>query len=116
MASLPFRIRFEAMVDPATSERMPPEAPGQRMQRLRVGVTGLAAILLIVLLATAIASSVRRSATETAPGVAPPPVVATVAPPNGAGTVDANAEPLAQLGAAPGGAPDAGIPANGTIK
>ena len=74
------------------------------MQRVRVGVTGLAAIVLVVLLATAIASSVRHSAANEV-GVAPPPVVATVTnPPK---IKDANAEPLAQLGAAPGGSTEA---------
>lgn len=73
------------------------------MQRLRVGITGLAAVLLVVTLATAIASGVRRTAANET-GVAPPPVVATVgAQANG---TDPNAEPLAQLGAAPGGNPD----------
>lgn len=78
------------------------------MQRVRVGVTGLAAILLVVLLATAIASGVRRTAANES-GVAPPPVVATVDGATGEGAtngIDPNAEPLAQLGAAPGGNPD----------
>lgn len=78
------------------------------MQRLRVGMTGLAAILIVVLLATAIASGVRRNASNEAP-VSAPPLVATVAPDNGVGTVDPNAEPLAQLGAAPGGAPETAL-------
>lgn len=74
------------------------------MQRVRVGITGLAAIVLVVLLATAITSSVRRSAANEA-GVAPPPVVTTIAnPPK---PQDTNAEPLAQLGAAPGGSTEA---------
>ncbi len=74
------------------------------MQRVRVGVTGLAAIVLVVLLATAIASSVRRSAVNET-GTAPPPVVATL--PSPTNSVDQKAEPLAQLGAAPGGSPEA---------
>ncbi len=74
------------------------------MQRVRVGVTGLAAIVLVVLLATAIASSVRRSAVNEA-GVAPPPVVATLPAPDN--SADPKAEPLAQLGAAPGGSAEA---------
>lgn len=73
------------------------------MQRVRVGVTGLAAILLVVLLATAIASGVRRTAANES-GVAPPPVVATVD--GAANGTDPHAEPLAQLGAAPGANPD----------
>lgn len=101
------------MVDPQTANRLPPDDPGQRMQRLRVGITGLAAILIVVLLATAIASGVRRNASSEAPVVAPP-VVATVSNDNSVGTVDPNAEPLAQLGAAPGGAPETKAPVNAT--
>lgn len=69
------------------------------MQRLRVGITGLAAILIIVAVATAVVSNVRRSAEESN-AVAPPPVVATL-PPAGNETAP-ETEPLAQLGAAPG--------------
>jgi len=92
------------MVETRTTDRLPPDEPGQRMQRVRVGVTGLAAIVLVVLLATAIASSVRRNAVNDT-GVAPPPVVATL--PSPGNSVDPNAEPLAQLGAAPGGSTEA---------
>ncbi len=73
------------------------------MQRLRVGLTGLAAVLLIVILATAIASGVRRSAGENANALAVPAVVATLPPVGNA--IEPNTEPLAQLGAAPGGKP-----------
>ena len=73
------------------------------MQRLRVGVTGLAAILLVVLLATAIASGVRRKAGDETAATASPPLTTTVDTSN---TVDPNAEPLAQLGVAPGGTTD----------
>jgi hypothetical protein len=66
------------------------------MQRIRVGMTGLAAVGLIVMVATAVATGVRRSATENAAAVGPPAVVATVPAP-----VDAKTEPLAQLGVAP---------------
>jgi hypothetical protein len=88
------------MVETRTTDRLPPDEPGQRMQRVRVGVTGLAAIVLVVMLATAIASSVRHSADNEA-GAVPPPVAATITSPTK--KEDANAEPLAQLGAAPGG-------------
>jgi cobalamin synthase len=67
----------------------------ERMQRVRVGVTGLAAIILVVALATAIASSVRRSAAETAAESGRPAVVATI------NATDEKTEPLAQLGVAP---------------
>jgi hypothetical protein len=102
------------MVETRTSDRSAPDEPGQRMQRVRVGVTGLAAIVLVVLLATAIASSVRRTATDAAGATAPPPVVATIATPSN--SIDPNAEPLAQLGAAPGGAAGSGTPAEAKTK
>ena len=68
--------------------------PDQRMQRVRVGVTGLAAIILVALLATAIASGLNRRAAQT---VTPsrPEVVSTL------NVTDEKSEPLAQLGVAP---------------
>jgi hypothetical protein len=90
------------MTDPDLRERALQDDP-RRMQRLRVGITGLAAVLLVVLVATAIATGIRRSAENTA-AVAPPPVVATATPASNA--ADEPSEPLAQLGAAPGTVPD----------
>lgn len=95
------------MVAPVTPK--PPADAAERMQRIRVGVTGLAAVLLVVAVATAIATGVRNSA-ETTAATAPPPVVATVAQATNAG--EEPSEPLAQLGAAPGTVPEA--PANQT--
>jgi hypothetical protein len=69
------------------------------MQRIRVGVTGLAAVILIVLLAAAIATSVRRSAYLNGPAA-----TASLTPDpkaTNSKSVDPNAEPLAQLGVAP---------------
>ncbi len=68
----------------------------ERMQRIRVGMTGLAAVGLIVMVATAVATGVRRSAVESAADAGPPAVVATVPV-----AVDPKSEPLAQLGVAP---------------
>lgn len=70
----------------------------ERMQRVRVGMTGLAAVGLIVMVATAVATGVQRSATENARIAGPPSVVATMPAPT---PVDAKTEPLAQLGVAP---------------
>ncbi|AYJ88060.1 hypothetical protein D3Y57_15920 [Sphingomonas paeninsulae] len=70
------------------------------MQRIRVGVTGLAAVVLIVLLAAAIATSVRRTANMNAPGATAP--LATGPKSTNSKTVDPDSEPLAQLGVAPG--------------
>lgn len=75
-----------------------PPSPGdanERMQRVRVGITGLAAVVLVVTVATAIATSVRKRATESAAMSGPPPVVATL------NTADEKTEPLAQLGVTP---------------
>lgn len=92
------------MADPLASDQLPPQSAAERMQRLRVGITGLAAVLIVIAVATAIGSGVRRSAEE-ANAVAPPPVVATLPP---AGNVaEPVTEPLAQLGAAPGSKPEA---------
>ncbi len=97
------------MVETRSSDHASDDRPGQRMQRLRVGVTGLAAVVLMVMLATAIASGVRESAGDSGNGFAAPPVSATIAP--SANTVDQASEPLAQLGAAPGGKADEPEPA-----
>jgi hypothetical protein len=70
------------------------------MQRIRVGVTGLAAVILIVLLAAAIATSVRRTANMTAPEATAP--LAGENKSANSKIVDPDAEPLAQLGVAPG--------------
>ena len=78
-----------------------PPSPGEsreRMQRVRVGLTGLAAVGLIVVVSTAIATSVRRQVSETTAVASPPPVVATTTASNAS---DQKTEPLAQLGVAP---------------
>lgn len=66
------------------------------MQRVRVGVTGLAFILLVVALATAIASGVRRTAN--ASDTAPIPVAAVA---NGTGNATEKIDPLGKLGVTP---------------
>lgn len=65
----------------------------ERMQRVRVGVTGLAAVILAVALVSAIASSIRQRATDTA--LSGPAVAIT------SNASDEKTEPLAQLGVAP---------------
>ena len=80
----------------------------ERMQRVRVGVTGLAAVVLVVTVATAIAASVRKSATESAAASGPPPVVATL------NTTDEKTEPLAQLGVTPDAKDVEALPAKKT--
>ena len=80
-------IRDRPNMAPHTGNKREP------MERVRLGVTGLAAVLLLVLLATAIASGVRRSANAT-DAVLP----AVAAAPN---AVAERTEPLAQLGVTP---------------
>jgi hypothetical protein len=79
----------------------------ERMQRMRVGLTGLAAVGLIVVIATAVATSVRKSASETAAISGPPTVVPTVSSPD---KVSEKTEPLAQLGVAPDANKDVAVP------
>ncbi|MFV0622849.1 hypothetical protein ACBY01_02395 [Sphingomonas sp. ac-8] len=72
------------------------------MQRVRVGMTGLAVVLVLILLASALVSSARNDAPVVAVGV---PNVDTVANMTGADNLasvaDAGREPLAELGIAP---------------
>ncbi|HTG39496.1 hypothetical protein, partial [Sphingomonas sp.] len=73
------------------------------MQRLRVALTGLAAVVLLIGIAGAIFSAVDRAAPVDAAGAARPEVVANLTGAAGvpgaeSATVD---EPLAELGVAP---------------
>ena len=65
------------------------------MQRVRVGVTGLAAVGIVVAVATAIASGLPQPVGNASIALTNQTVMAN--------TLDGDAEPLAQLGAAPGG-------------
>ena len=93
------------MADPVVHDHMTPERPTERMQRLRVGVTGLAAIFLVVLIATEVASGLRRSADA---NNATSSAVVTAASATAPNSADPDSEPLAQLGVAPGPAPESG--------
>ncbi len=77
---------------------MPVPDPSQPMQRVKVGVIGLAAVLLLIGLASVIIGSASRERPVTAIGAPKPEVIANMAIDNGA--VPA-AEPLAELGVAP---------------
>ena len=79
----------------------------ERMQRVRVGLTGLAAVGLLVVVATAVATSVRNRAAQSSVA-GPPNVVATLPAANAS---DAKTEPLAQLGVAPDAKDVTGPPA-----
>lgn len=70
------------------------------MQRLKVGLIGLAAVLLLIGLASAVFNSVNRERPVTAIGTARPGTVAAMA---GNDSAAVASEPLAELGAAPAG-------------
>jgi len=76
--------------------------PAQTSQRVKVGMIGLAAVLLLIGLAAAIFSTVNKDRPISVIGGARPDVVANMAAGNSAlpnGT--ATSEPLAELGVAP---------------
>lgn len=72
----------------------------QAMQRVKVGMTGLAAVVLLIGLAGAIFNSASKEPAVTAVGAPKPEVVAnlTATPDN---TIDAANQPLTDLGVAP---------------
>lgn len=71
------------------------------MQRVRIGITGLAVVFLLVLLTAALLGTLRRQGTTSQ-------TIAAAAAGNGQ---DAPKEPLAELGVAPGASPSAAAPA-----
>lgn len=77
----------------------------QRMQRIRVGLTGLSIVLLIVAVSTAIFQSAHHRRSDTVNGAATAPTAVTNMVQNEA---QAPNEPLTELGVTPG------TPANGT--
>jgi hypothetical protein len=93
----------------------PPDS-GQTMQRIKVGATGLAVVLLLIMLASAIFST---ASSDKAPDVAGGPtadVVANISITNDSATApDKATEPLAELGVAPSaGDANSTAPANQT--
>jgi len=76
------------------------------MQRVRIGLTGLAAVFLLVLLAAAFFGLISKETTVKTDSTGK---VVTVAPPPPGGDAAASSqpkEPLAELGVTPGGAPE----------
>ena len=73
----------------------------QTMQRVRVGMTGLASVALLIALASAIFSSVSDEAPVRGDGAPKPDVVANLTAANQVAPEGPN-EPLAELGVAPG--------------
>jgi hypothetical protein len=79
-----------------------PTDPRQSMQRVRVGLTGLATVLLLIGLASAIFSSANNEAPVAADGAQKPDVVANMTDGViGNSAEAAKDEPIAELGIAP---------------
>ncbi len=88
--------------DKVASERQQAE---QTRQRVRVGMIGLAAVVLLIGLASAIFSSVNQQQPVSVTGAAQPELVANMsASASSPGTTPPN-EPLAEMGVTPGAAP-----------
>jgi len=75
----------------------------QTMQRIKVGVIGLVAVVLLIAVASAILGSATRERPIAAAGSAQADVVANIAMTNAgaAAAAGASGEPLAELGVAP---------------
>lgn len=84
----------------------------QSMQRVTVGMTGLAAVLLLIGLASAIFSSASRERPVAVAGGAKPDVVANISATNGSDPAMGDREPLAELGIAPSAAGNSATPAS----
>lgn len=77
---------------------MPDRDPSQAMQRVKVGLIGLAAVMLLIGLASVIIGSATRERPVDVIGAPKPEVVANLAIDNG---LAPSTEPLAELGVAP---------------
>ncbi len=77
-----------------------PHEPSQTMQRIKVGMIGLAAVVLLIGLASAIIGSTNRERPVATAGTAQADVVANMGVSNVTETAGAG-EPLAEMGVAP---------------
>lgn len=82
---------------------------GQKVQRIRVGMTGLAVIVLLIALASAIFLSASTEQALTGTGA---PKTADMANAATANEADASKEPLAEIGVTPSAAADPDPAAN----
>ena len=73
--------------------------PSQTVQRVKVGMIGLAAVVLLIALASAIIGSVTRE--RPVPGAAQANLVAEMAAGNSVPPASSTGEPLAEMGVAP---------------
>ncbi len=76
------------------------------MQRVKVGMIGLAAVMLLIGVAGIVFNAASREPPVVAAGASKPDVVANLAVANGTARADVANEPLAELGVAPGAAAD----------
>jgi cobalamin synthase len=79
----------------------PPQDHAQAMQRIRVGMTGLAAVVLLMVLAFAVFSQANREAPVSAAGASNASVVANLTGVDNVAADRTRDEPLAELGVAP---------------
>ncbi len=94
----------------ATRMKIMAQDPAQTSQRVKVGMIGLAAVLLLIGLAAAIFSTASKERPLIVVGGAHPDVVANMASGNQALPVDGvTSEPLAELGVAPSTATDVNV-------
>ena len=77
-----------------------PHEPSQTMQRIKVGMIGLAAVVLLIGLASAIIGSTNRERPVATAGTAQADVVANMVVSNSV-AVAGSGEPLAEMGVAP---------------
>lgn len=82
----------------------------QSIQRVKVGMTGLAFVLLLIGLASAIFSSASHERPEAVDGGAKPGIVANLSATNSSDPAG-DREPLAELGIAPSAAGNSAAPA-----
>lgn len=78
-----------------------PTDPKQSMQRVRVGLTGLASVLLLIGVASAIFSSASKEGPVLADGASKPDVVANMTDGLIGNETATKDEPIAELGIAP---------------
>jgi hypothetical protein len=86
----------------------------QTAQRIKVGMTGLAVVLLLMALASAIFRSASKEKPVEVAGASKPEVVANISITNDTAPATGAGEPLAELGVAPS-APDKNAAANQMI-
>lgn len=91
--------------------RIVAQDPGQTVQRVKVGLTGLALVLLLIGLASAIFSSASKERPVDVTGAPKADIVANLSVTNDDAIADAakTSEPLAELGVAPSTANDSAV-------